>query len=453
MKLKHLVFIFAAMPLGLIAQTGMNVSAVAPNFDDPEWQARFLGSYGFLSGAEPKVNQDEVELLQELMNLMKVSAGAATARLNEEMNEDSSAALMFVLANLYFQQSNLEEAEKYYAKAIEKFPDFRRAHKNLGLLSVQKQDYDKALKHLSRAVELGEHDGRNYGLMGYAYLSRENYLAAEEAYRDAIQQQPDSRDWKLGLAQALLAMERYPEVISLMDTMINEEPGNTTLWMLQSNAYLSQGEAEKAAVNLEMIRALGKAKRESLFLLGDIYFNQRNFDPALEAYQEAIDKDPQLSKFDNAIRAINLMLRAGAKEQAEALIQKLETAYPDQLSNDQSLELLTLQAKLARLRGDQEKAVEILLSIIERDGSRGDALIEIADYYADQGEIDRAIMHLEHARKLEAFEFDALVKHAQVLVKDKQYAEAAELLREALMIKEDPRIRRYLDKIESAIRA
>ena len=33
--------------------------------EDPEWRNRFLGSYGFLSGAEPQVQATELELLRE----------------------------------------------------------------------------------------------------------------------------------------------------------------------------------------------------------------------------------------------------------------------------------------------------------------------------------------------------------------------------------------------------
>ncbi|WP_309386571.1 tetratricopeptide repeat protein [Cerasicoccus frondis] len=453
MKVKHILFLLAAIPAGLAAQTSIDFSAAAPNFNDPEWAERFVGSYGFLSGAEPKVSPEEVELLQDLIELMKVNARAASARLNDEINDDSSAALMFVLANLYFQQSELDLAEEYYLKAVEKFPDFRRAHKNLGLLNVQKQDYAEALKHLSRAIELGEQDGRNYGLMGYAYLSQEKYLSAEEAYRDAIQQQPDKRDWKLGLAQALLASERYEEVITLMDEMLQSEPDNATLWILQSNAYLGHGQPEKSVINIEMVRSLGKAKQESLYLLGDIYFNQRNYDAALDAYKAAIDKNPSADRFSNGVRSARLMLRAGAKSQAEDLLAKMETAYAEKLNNDQELELLTLQAMLARASGDQEKAVGLLESIIERDGTRGEALLEISQYYADQDDIERAVLYLERAQKLENFEFNALVKHAQILVRTKKYKEASELLRSALVIKDDERIRRFLDKVEMAMRS
>ena len=124
---------------------------------------------------------------------MKVNLPAATVRLQAATGPDSSAALDFILANLQFQGGDLEAAKATYARAIEKFPDFRRAHKNLGLLLVQQQDFAGGAKHLATAVELGDRGGRNYGLLGYSYINLEQYFAAEVAYRNAIMQEPDSR--------------------------------------------------------------------------------------------------------------------------------------------------------------------------------------------------------------------------------------------------------------------
>jgi hypothetical protein len=56
--------------------------------------------------------------------------------LEKSMNPDGSAALDFILANLDYQNGQLDEAVDYYGRALGKFPDFRRAHKNLGLLHV-----------------------------------------------------------------------------------------------------------------------------------------------------------------------------------------------------------------------------------------------------------------------------------------------------------------------------
>lgn len=447
---------FVPMLLALALATGGPAGAQSRPWagssviDDPEWQARFLGSYGFLSGAEPDIREDEVEVLREVIELMKTDRAAAAARLQKEIGDDSSAAIDFVLGNLYFQNEQLDFAARYYRSAIEKFPDYRRAHKNLGLLLVQRGDFAGALRHLSSAVELGDRDGRNYGLIGYAYINAENYLAAEQAYRNAILQDPDTKDWQVGLARCLLAMERYKEAVSLFDELIAERPDDSTYWMLQANAYLGLEQPRDAAVNLEAVRSMGKAQTSSLVLLGDIYMTLGVPELARDAYLEVIERDQGAAQFQTAYRAAELLTRVGSFGDAQQILASIDQRYEGKLSNDQELEVLTLKARVARGQGRQEQAAKILEAIVERDGTRGDALLELATYHRTQGNTEKAVFLIERAENLEAFEYDALLHHAQLRVGEKDYAKAVELLRQAVQIKSEPRVERFLARVEDA---
>jgi len=418
--------------------------------EDPEWQKRFLGSYGFLSGAEPDIREDEVEVLREVIELMKTDRAAAAARLEGEIGDDSSAALDFVLANLHFQNEDLDGATKYYRSAIDKFPDYRRAHKNLGLLLVQRSDFDGALQHISRAVELGDRDGRNYGLMGYAYINRDNYLSAEQAYRNAILQDPDTKDWKLGLARCLLTMERYAEAVALFDDLIAERPDDPSYWMLQANAYLGLEKPAAAAVNLEAVRMMGKAQTSSLVLLGDIYMTLGVPELATAAYLEVIEKDPGATQFVTARRAADLLIRTQSFGEAATILASIDRRYPGKLTNDQELEVLSLKARVARGQGREAEAAAMLERIVQRDGTRGDALLELANYHRAQGNVERAVFLIERAQGLGDFEYEALLTHAQLAVSEREYAKAAELLRKALQLKREPRVERFLAKVEEA---
>lgn len=420
--------------------------------DDPAWRKSFLGSYGFLSGAEPQINPDEVAVLREVIDLLKVNPRAAATLLEQRAGSNGSAALDFVLANLQFQDGKLDEAKARYQTALEKFPDFRRAHKNLGLLLVQEGSYAEALQHLSRAAELGDRDGRSFGLMGYCYVNQENYVAAEEAYRQAILQEPDTRDWKLGLARSLMAMEQYREAVALLNTLLQKDPEDATLWLLQANAYVGLEEPRAAAVNLEAVRMMGKAQGRSLVLLGDIYMNAGMYDLARDAYLEVIESDEAGTQFQTAYRAAQLLVRTRAFDQAKGILRSIETRYGKKLSNDDELEVLTLEAKIARAQGRVKEAAKLLESIVERDGTRGEALLELAAYYESQGDDARALLLLERAQRLEAFEYPALLEQAQLLVSERKYGEAAELLRQALEIKREPRVVAFLSHVEEAAR-
>jgi len=417
--------------------------------NDPQWRKAFLGSYGFLSDAEPKVAPSELELLREVIDLMKVNPRAAAAMLQQQSGEKSSAALDFVLANLEFQNDQLDAAKSHYESALAKFPDFRRAHKNLGLLLVQQGSCPEALPHLSRAVELGDRDGRNYGLLGFCHLGADNTLAAEVAYRNAILAQPDTRDWQLGLARALLAMEHYKDAIALLSHLMASTPDDATLWMLQANAHIGLGEPMAAAVDLEAVRAMGKAKSQSLVLLGDIYMNAGMVDLAKNAYLEVIARDGDGANFETAYRAADLLLRTRANDQAEEILASIGRAYP-KLGQDDELRVLTLRAKVARAKGRPKEAAKLLESIVKRDGTRGDALLELARYHESNGDRERAMLLLERAGNLEGFEYQALLDQAQLMVTGRDYARAAELLRKALQIRKEPRVEMYLARIEEA---
>jgi cytochrome c-type biogenesis protein CcmH/NrfG len=89
---------------------------------------------------------------------------------------------------------------------------------------------------------------------------------------------------------------------------------------------------------------------------------------------------------------------------------------------------------------------------VERDGTRGDALIELAAYYHGQGLTERAFLVIERAQNLEGSKYDALLKHAQFRVQQRDYTEAAQLLRQALQIKREPRVERFLARVEESVR-
>ena len=89
---------------------------------DPEWQERFLGSYGFLSGAEPRISDAELLLLRDVLELMKTDQAAAAVMLQQQVTASSSASLDFMLANLEFQAQNLDAAAAHYERAIEEVP-------------------------------------------------------------------------------------------------------------------------------------------------------------------------------------------------------------------------------------------------------------------------------------------------------------------------------------------
>ncbi|MGB0259243.1 MAG: tetratricopeptide repeat protein, partial [Coraliomargarita sp.] len=117
---------------------------------------------------------------------------------------------------------------------------------------------------------------------------------------------------------------------------------------------------------------------------------------------------------------------------------------------EQDLELLTLTAKIARSEGDTDAAIATLIKIVEQDVLNGEAMIELANNYADKGMLPEATTRYDEAKKIEAFERDALVAHAQTLVRNGNYVEAVPMIRDALKLKHDNNLQDYLTRVERA---
>lgn len=424
---------------------------MAQLWNDPQFQKEFTASYGTLAGYEPQISEEEKGRLRSLIKVIKSNPKKAIAQLSEEIKADDSAAFDFILANLYFQESNLDEAEKFYNQAIKKYPSFRRAYKNLGFVHIQKGDFKSAIGSISSSMELGDVDGRAYGLLAYSYLTEENYYPSEAAYRQAILMQPDTVDWKLGLARCLLEMGRYSDAVSIFETLISEDPNNVDYWILQSNAYLGLDESLKAASNLEIVQRLGRAEIETLSLLGDIYMNNEMPDLALNAYLLAADL-AQDKDLDLLLKSAQLLTLTVNYKQAETIIERIRNDFANAIEEKDDLELLTYEAKIARANGKDELAASLLTQIIERDLLNGEAIIELAKYFAQQGKLAEAFTRFEQAQKIRKFERTALVAHAQTLVDNRRYDEALPLLNRALRIESDRNLKDFTDRVERAAR-
>ncbi len=422
-------------------------------YNDPVWKERFIGSYGVLSGREPKISAEDRDILQAVQAYLPDDMDRAISTLESAIVPQSSPALYFILGNFYFQNGNLEKAKANYETAISAFPDFLRAHKNLGLLAFQDGNYEVAQKTLNTSIALGDTDGRTYGMLGYCLQNTDKFLSAESAYRLALMAEPDNKDWKILLAQSLLAQEKNREAHSLFSELMVDSPDDVTFWLAQANSYLGLGEPERAATNFEIVRRMGKATAESLHLLGDIYMNKQILDLALEAYLEAIDMDPKQSP-KSPLRAAETMTNYGAYDEASTLIGKIEDVYNDRLEEATELKLLTLKAQIALSTGKGEEAALALEEILKRDPLNHRALLTLGDYYGRNNMVEKAVLLYERAEELEDnIKYQALIRHGQLMVKEKRWVQGVDLLRRALEIEKKQNVEDYLMQVVRVARA
>lgn len=439
----------------------MPATMVAVPCDRPDlWESerfrqQFLESYLAETEVEPRITEEEYAPMREVLEYLtpdddgEDQAERAIELLESLRVEGASAVFDYTLANLYFQGEQFGLAEELYEAAIEKHPKYLRAWRNLGFLRVSNEEFESAAQAFTQVLRLGGTDSDSYGLLGYCYDQAGNNVAAETAYRMALLMDPQEGDWQLGLAMSFFKQRRWADAISLTASMIEAEPANTELWILQANAYIGKGEALEAAQNFEMVERLGNSTFETATTLGDIYINEGLYGQAVDSYLRAMELD-EYGDPGRVVRAAKVMTANGELLETRRLVQGVVDVHSDWMTDEQQVEILKLQARVASLEGATEEEARVLEQIVSIEPLDGEALILLGQYYERIEDFEKAVFQFERAAGIAGHEADASVRHAQLLVRQAKYDQALTLLRRAQQVQYRESVQNFLEQVEQA---
>ena len=266
---------FLVVGITVCSATQTRASQLSPSeldiWNNPDFKKEFIAYYGINAEVEPRIMPEEVAILEKIRPLMADDLPKAEGALKNRMKPDCSAILDFTLGGIQFQQDKMNDALGNYQKAVVKFPSFRRAWRNIGLIYARDGKYDDAISAFTRMIELGGGDAYSYGLLGFAYAAKQDYQASEVAYRNALLLQPENTEWRLGITRCVFKQQKFEDAVTMLEVLIGRYPEKSDFWLLQSQAYLGMKQPLKAAVDLEAMDHLGKSTGDSLHTLGNIY--------------------------------------------------------------------------------------------------------------------------------------------------------------------------------------
>ena len=467
-------------------------------WNDPAFRERFVESYVLPHDTVPKpASQEEIDAINATLELMRADdlegalAKAIEARDNptpkstkkksskdEDKTEVRFSALMdYMIATLQLniamnlpepgedateqqQESYNIKRNKYLADAAQgyrtvttKHPKYADAWMNLSIVYLKMSDYRGARETLAKLVGLGAATAEIYGQIAYCHTMLGDYLAAESAYRMANLMQPDNKEWKMRLVRNFQSQHRYHEVIAMTANLLDEDPTNEMLWLLQANAYIGLEQPGKAAENYEILDGMGKSTAATMNMLANIYTNQGLFETAVQRYARAVqitDPDQRPAMLPKLMMATEVLSYRGeeAREATKQMLDLVEHECKASLDDKDKTKLLRIGARIALAEGADDEQAAILEKVVEIDPLDGEALLLLGQHYARQQDWDKAINYYERAEKLEKQEADALVYHAQALVMSDRAAQALPLLHKAQQLKPRERVQQYLEAVQ-----
>ncbi|MEM7700052.1 MAG: tetratricopeptide repeat protein [Verrucomicrobiota bacterium] len=444
---------------------------------DPLWKSEqfrkaITASYGIDSRIEPVITTNEADIIRDSAAAMAAGNREAAIKVYRDSSLlPQSPAMLFNLAGLEFENESLETATELLNDALELFPNFRDAHRNLAVAMVRGDDIETAKVHLYRAVELGARDALTLGLLGYCHAIDEKYQASLDAYRQALMTSPNEAQWKLGEAQALLALNDPEGAASIYGDLLKDTPNDSTLWLAQADAWVQLDDNLKAIAGLEVARRLGDVPAASNLGLGHLYVTEGLYQLASDRYVDAIvtrELSPSraLDALENLVNleqwpqarevltVTEALLRvptdSEAGEEAEATAEPEEPAQTE-LSEKDTSRLARAEAMINMRDGDPSEAVQLLEVHLDKFPLDGQALLLLARFRDQQGEREIAEMLLERASRDPEVEADALREHGQLLVTALEYEKGLEKLESSLALDPSEALSEYVVAVREMV--
>lgn len=445
--------ILAALLLGSGSLSAQTVNPLEGFFGSPDWQDRITGSFGVLTGREPEVTQTDKDFYSSTLRThLPNNPSEAIRLLKARVDTNPTAGLAFTLANLYLQQNDLANARTYYTRAIGIFKDFLRAHANLAFVHFQQRNYPEALRSAQEAVRLGATDPKLFGMIGYLHLRDNRLLSAETALGQAILSEPEVRNWRVLLVEALDRQDKYDQANRLYEELIGSSPSDPSLWLAQGEMLHRQGKHLEASVNLAMVRHLGHDSGRSRLLHARLLIQNRIPELGLEAYLQAMEgsERPTLAE---VLTAAESLVDLQAFAEANTLISRIRATFGNQLDERATARLNTLIAYIAVENGQGARVAATLEDLLRVNPLNGRALIALARHYDEAGDSQRAIFLYDRAEDLEAYRYRASFRSAELLVRLHRWDDAVARLRTTVSINRTDEVEELLRQVESARRA
>ncbi len=449
MKFRTIFFVFALYPLTLWAQDEA-VEMGKPDLYGPEFQKRFVASYGVLEDREPELQELEISLLEKIGPMVEENPEFAKSMLEGMLGEETpaTATFNFILANLYFNGGALEDALAEYDRAIEKFPTFRRAWKNLGMLRTRNADYEGAVKALVRSIELGDTSPDTYGTAAYSHLRVGNLLAAELAYNAAVMLEPNNIEWIEGKAQAMISGKRLREAIPLLEELLKRNSQRGIYRMFLANVYVETEQFLKAAQVFELMHSMGEGDMATRLQLANIYSLQGMYDLSVDTFIAA-KRDDLVSLLPQVLTTVRYLLDMNEVGQAKRLFGNLGLLDP-LWSSENRTRFLLLESSFAALDGNSGLEESKLMEALENDPTEGEALVRLGSIHAGRGEKAKAMFFFERAYTSEKHEYDALILASEVLIESRRFGESLDLLQRALNRQPTSELKLLIDQVKAA---
>ena len=167
----------------------------------------------------------------------------------------TSGEALWLLADLYFRQSKVSDAERVLNRFREVNPADFRAQMRLGQIDMIEGRFEAALERFLEVQGNAPDAAPVHHAVGLAHWSLKHNDDALAAFQRGVSIEPDNSGFRLDLGRFLVEIGRAQEGLVQLKRAQSLDPDNRNVAVLLSRAYRALGDVESAAAAVESLQA------------------------------------------------------------------------------------------------------------------------------------------------------------------------------------------------------
>jgi len=348
------------------------------------------------------------------------------------------AQYYLALAGLYENTNQKDDAITAYQKAYQIDKSSYEATYRLGVLTLVKDDYNRARQYLKAAQDLKPRSAEVYKYQGILMIKLKQYDLARKSLNQAKMLNNFVRGIFYHLGMIAMEEDKIAEAVDNFKRELQESPGHIESLVALSSLYRKLGKEEEA---MKMLKTILERRQDDARLwdeLGTLYLEKAVEEKeksglyvALEDFDESIDAFTKAIKLDNSrYDTLEKLLKAyaGARRYAvaipylEQMIQVRPKAweyYPD----------------LARgyvANQHYDKAIDILSQYLKENQQDSQAWFQLGKIHADKGDFAQGIKIFDKAIEFDPGDPKKKLFQGMLLAEVNRFEDALKVLRAAM---------------------
>jgi len=235
-----------------------------------------------------------IESYQEALDVLEETVSEARKEFftlidEDKVNEDR-AAVKNAIGEAYLAMKAYALAANYLDQAVSLYKNNAGAYVNLGLVSQEQGNYQKAVEYYQKALNVEPTSLLAYRQLGRSYAQLGQYEKAREFYHKALglsdsNSLSSSIHVDIGLSYA--DESRYDEAIKSYQTALQLDPAGYNAHLMSGFAYLNLKEYDKAIISFQSAIELNDQFADAYRGLGISYFYSEQYEEAKIHFQKA----------------------------------------------------------------------------------------------------------------------------------------------------------------------